>query len=34
MIIKEFVAFCKQDTCKMLLFFKALECKIKSNNPV
>lgn len=33
MTIKEFVAFHRQDTGKMVLFFNALECKIKSNCP-
>lgn len=33
MTIKEFVAFLKQNTDKTLLFFNALECKIKSNSP-
>lgn len=33
MAIKEFVVFRKQDTGNTLLFFNALECKIKSNSP-
>lgn len=33
MTIKEFVAFHKQDTGKTLLFFNALEYKIKTNSP-